>query len=129
MQIATSKGLALPGALSTDAQSKLAKMQALTGSEFDSRYIKDAGVKDHEKAVKLFQKQATDGKDPELKAYAAKTLPTLQEHLTMAQSLAGTSSGGMKNANAGGAAVNSNTGNANRTTAGNSNNTNNMNRR
>jgi putative membrane protein len=129
MQIATSKGLALPGALNADSQTKLTKMQALAGGEFDSRYVKDAGVKDHEKAVKLYQKESTDGKDPELKAYAAKTLPVVQEHLTMAQGLAGTTVTGVKNTNAGKPAGNTNMDNTNRTTTVNSNNTNNMNRR
>jgi putative membrane protein len=44
-------------------------------------------VKDHEKAVALFQKEADTGKDAEAKAFAAKTLPTLQGHLEMARSM------------------------------------------
>jgi putative membrane protein len=37
--------------------------------------------------VSLFEKEATKGTDPDLKAYAAKTLPTLKDHLKMAQDL------------------------------------------
>ena len=44
-------------------------------------------VKDHRTDVKEFQDAANDVKDPELKAFAQKTLPTLQEHLRMAQQL------------------------------------------
>jgi putative membrane protein len=44
-------------------------------------------VKDHEKAVKLFSKESSSGKDAELKAFATKTLPTLQHHLEMARQL------------------------------------------
>ena len=44
-------------------------------------------VKDHEKAVALFQKQAKSGDSPELKEFASKTLPTLQDHLKMARDL------------------------------------------
>jgi putative membrane protein len=44
-------------------------------------------VKDHEKAVKLFQKEAQSGQDPELKQFAQQTLPKLQQHLQMAQQL------------------------------------------
>jgi len=44
-------------------------------------------VSDHEEAVALFQKEASSGTDPDLKAFAQKTLPTLQEHLKMAQAL------------------------------------------
>ena len=42
-------------------------------------------VDDHKKDVADFKKEASSGKDPEVKAFAAKTLPTLQEHLQMAQ--------------------------------------------
>lgn len=38
---------------------------------------------DHEDAVDLFKSQSESGKDPELKAFAAKTLPVLQGHLNM----------------------------------------------
>jgi putative membrane protein len=44
-------------------------------------------VKDHEKAVQLFSIEAQEGKDADIKAFASKTLPTLQEHLQMAPQL------------------------------------------
>ncbi len=50
-------------------------------------------VADHQKAVALFTKESTNGKDPELKAFATKTLPTLKEHLEMAKKLPGDSGG------------------------------------
>jgi putative membrane protein len=62
----------------------LAKLQ---GANFDREFMRHM-VTDHEKAVRLFAAQAQDGTDAELKAFAAKTLPTLQEHLRMAQTLA-----------------------------------------
>jgi putative membrane protein len=40
-------------------------------------------VDDHEDAVNLFKSHSESGKDPELKAFAAKTLPVLQGHLNM----------------------------------------------
>jgi len=45
-------------------------------------------VKDHEKDVTKFQEAATNATDADVKAYAAKTLPTLREHLDMARKLA-----------------------------------------
>jgi putative membrane protein len=45
-------------------------------------------VTDHEKAVKLFMTEANEGRDADIKAFASKTLPTLQEHLQMARQLA-----------------------------------------
>jgi putative membrane protein len=46
-------------------------------------------VKDHKKDVKEFQTASKDLKDPELKAWAQKTLPILQEHLQMAEQMEG----------------------------------------
>jgi len=45
----------------------------------------DAMVKDHTKDVSAFTKESQSGKDPEVKAFAEKTLPTLKNHLTMAR--------------------------------------------
>src|SRR5204863_477691 len=47
----------------------------------------EAGVKDHRAAVDLFTEEAANGSDPDLKAFAAKTLPTIKHHYDMAQSL------------------------------------------
>ena len=57
-----------------------------TGAKFDHDYA-DAMVKDHEKAVSLFEKQAKKGDSEDLKQFASKTLPALQEHLKMARGL------------------------------------------
>jgi putative membrane protein len=37
----------------------------------------------HRQAIKLFEHESTSGQDPDVKAFAAKTLPTLREHLSM----------------------------------------------
>jgi putative membrane protein len=60
------------------------KLEKLSGAEFDRAYI-DAMVKDHQKDIKEFERQAAGGADPALKSFAAKTLPNLKEHLKMAQ--------------------------------------------
>ena len=83
-QIASGKGLQLPSAPPAHEQQEMARMQKLSGAEFDKAYM-DHMVKDHRKDVAEFRKQAKSGKDPELKAFAAKTLPTLQEHLKLAE--------------------------------------------
>ncbi len=84
-QIAGNKGVALPRAMSKKYQSKHDKMAKLNGAKFDKAYMKDM-VKDHEDDVKAFKKQAKDGSDPDIQAFAAKTLPTLESHLEMAKS-------------------------------------------
>lgn len=87
MQIASTKGVTLPTALDDKHKADVAKISNLSGAEFDRMYIKEAGVKEHNKAAKLFQREADRGKDADLKAFAAKTLPTIQEHLRMAQGM------------------------------------------
>jgi putative membrane protein len=51
---------------------------------FDRAYI-NAMVKDHIEDVAEFRKESQTGQDVDIKAFAAKTLPTLQHHLEMAQ--------------------------------------------
>jgi putative membrane protein len=55
----------------------------LSGAEFDKAYMQHM-VGDHEKAVALFQTAANSAQDADIKAYATKTLPTLQEHARLA---------------------------------------------
>jgi putative membrane protein len=58
----------------------------LSGAEFDRKYMEHM-VSDHRKAVAEFKKASESAQDPETKAFAAKTLPKLQDHLTQAQSI------------------------------------------
>ena len=46
-----------------------------------------ADLKDHKKDVTEFRKASQNAKDSDVKAWAAKTLPTIEEHLEMAQDL------------------------------------------
>jgi len=62
------------------------KLSGKTGAEFDRAFLHEA-ISHHEKDVALFEKESTSGSDPELKAFAAKTLPTLRQHLQTARSL------------------------------------------
>jgi putative membrane protein len=65
---------------------EMKKLESLSGAEFDRAFAKMA-VTDHEKDIKLFEKASQNGNDAEVKAFAAKTLPTLREHLQQAQTL------------------------------------------
>ena len=63
------------------------KLAQLSGADFDKEYM-SAMVKDHEEDVKDFETQANGGSDPDIKNFAAKTLPTLKNHLQMARDTA-----------------------------------------
>ncbi len=63
------------------------KLKLLSGATFDKSYVKGM-VEDHEKDIAAFRREAQDGKDPDAKAFAAKTLPTLEGHLKKIRSIA-----------------------------------------
>ena len=60
----------------------------MKGEDFDRAYSKMM-LNDHVKDVSEFEKQSTKGADPDIKAFAGKTLPTLQQHLELARALQG----------------------------------------
>jgi putative membrane protein len=64
------------------------KLSNLSGADFDREYM-SMMVKDHTKDVKEFEDASTKAKDADLKSWAAKTLPTLREHLQMARDVNG----------------------------------------
>ena len=84
-QVASSKGITLPSDLDSEHKSKMAKLEKLSGAQFDRAYMDDM-VSDHKKDVSEFEKQAKSGSDAEIKGFASKTLPTLQQHLSLAES-------------------------------------------
>jgi putative membrane protein len=86
MTLAQSKGITLPTALDEKHQKDVTKLSAMSGADFDRAYSKMM-LSDHNKDVKEFEKQSSKGADADIKAFASKTLPTLQEHLQMAKAL------------------------------------------
>lgn len=85
-QIASNKGATLPSDVTAHQQREIDKMAKLSGRDFDKDYI-SAMVRDHKSAERLFKKGSEEAEDPDLRAWFANTLPTIQEHLRMAQDL------------------------------------------
>ncbi len=82
--LAASKNITLPSALSNknqDAYNDLAKKK---GTDFDKAYAYFM-VDDHQEDIGEFKKQAEDGKDTDLKNWAAGKVPVLEHHLMMAK--------------------------------------------
>jgi len=115
-QLAAQKGITLPDDKVASADSErtkvreseattesehgsMTKLHNLSGTEFDREFVRMA-VTDHEKDVKEFERAAQKSDDPDLKAWAQKTAPTLREHLQQAKSLqaqvGGTTGGSQK---------------------------------
>ena len=87
-QLASTKKVTIPTALSEKQQRDLDKLNGRSGADFDREYMKIM-VADHEKMVRLFQREAERNADNDVKTFAAKHLPTLQSHLSMAKTLYG----------------------------------------
>lgn len=80
MGIAKAKNISLPASLDADHQKKYDDLSKLSGKDFDKAYV-DAMVDGHKKTLTLMQDEAKSGSDADLKAFAAKTAPTVQMHL------------------------------------------------
>lgn len=85
-QIANAKGVEFPNSITTGEEHANQRLQNKSGADFD-RAVVDHWVKDHKKDIKEYDSEAKHAKDPQLKQYAISTLPTLQDHLSRAQSL------------------------------------------
>lgn len=81
--IARHAGLVLPSMLDSKDSAALASLAHQQGTAFDRAYIR-AQLTDHRSALALFQREAARGTDPDLKRFATEALPTLQQHLAMA---------------------------------------------
>jgi putative membrane protein len=62
-------------------------LELRSAKSFDQAYANNQVVA-HEQTIALFKKEAAEGKDAELKAFATETLPKLEAHLTQAKALA-----------------------------------------
>jgi putative membrane protein len=85
-KIAQDKGIDPPTRLDGKHQKLRDSLAKRSGADFDRAYAGEM-VKDHRKDVKDFQRQAERARDPDVKGFAAKTLPTLQDHLKDAESM------------------------------------------
>lgn len=83
-QLASTKGVTLPTTVDKSTQKEYDKLSKLSGSEFDREYMKNM-VSDHKKDIGDFKSEASKAKDADVKQFASSTLPTLQEHLQLAQ--------------------------------------------
>src|SRR4029078_11677786 len=96
MSLAQSTGITLPTEIDEKHKKDMTRLSALKGADFDREYTKMM-VSDHRKDVSEFEKQSTRVTDSDLKEFSTRTLPTLQEHLKMAEALPGAPRAGNMN--------------------------------
>ena len=85
--IASAKGVTPPKKLDAEHQAMVNTLKAIPADRFDAEYAQHMNM-DHAKAIALFEK-ATRADDPQLAAFAQKTLPTLKQHKELAAKLPG----------------------------------------
>ena len=86
-QIAANKGIELPAEPSPKCKATKDRLSKLSGEQFDKAYMSDM-LMDHKKDVAAFKSESANGQDPDIKQFAAQTLPTLEDHLQQAQTVA-----------------------------------------
>jgi len=84
--LASQKNVTLPTEVPTELQTMLAHLKSLEGAEFDKAFKKHA-LEHHQEDIQKFQKASESSPDGDVKAFAQKTLPVLQQHLKMAQDI------------------------------------------
>jgi putative membrane protein len=77
--VASAKNITTPAVMDNDHQKKVDDLKKKTGADFDKSYM-DEMVDDHDKDVDKFRKESESGTDPEIKAFATKTLEVLLVH-------------------------------------------------
>jgi len=81
---AEQKNVTLPTELDAKHKALRDRLAKLSGEAFDKAYMREM-VADHNHDVAAFKRESTSAKDPDLKAWAGKTLPTLEEHQKLAK--------------------------------------------
>ena len=84
--LARQKQITPPDSIGAEQQQIYDNLAKLRGSAFDRAYAQ-AMVRDHQEDLRAYQEEAQGGTDPDVKAFAARNVPTLQRHLRMAQRL------------------------------------------
>lgn len=86
-RIAMEKGIALPQCMQPAARARIDELKTLSGAEADAAFLRHFGTTAHEDTIALFERQASSGQIPELRQFAADTVPKLREHLNLARQL------------------------------------------
>jgi putative membrane protein len=85
-QIVSSKNATLPSEMTASERKEMDKFNNLSGEEFDKAYAKMM-IKGHKSMLRMFEHESKHADDADIKNFAVNTTPTVQEHLTMAESL------------------------------------------
>jgi putative membrane protein len=83
-QVASQQGVTLPTDLSAKDNATKQRLSQLHGDAFDKAYMRDM-VSDHREDIAEFKHESSSGHDSQVREWATQTLPTLEDHLKMAE--------------------------------------------
>jgi putative membrane protein len=88
-QVAQQLNVQPPKGLSKKDKAEVAKLQALSGAQFDNAYI-EAMVKDHKKDLSDFKQEAENSQNPAVKQVAQQGAQVIDQHLQQIEQIAKT---------------------------------------
>jgi len=86
--LAKDRGISLPTKPSAKQVALNDKLAKLSGQRFDNMYIQHM-LSGHRAAIAAFENEIENGKNPSYKTYAAQGLPVIQDHIRIAENIAG----------------------------------------
>lgn len=87
LAVAAAKSRAVPSVVGAEQQAVLAELKSAPREAFDTLYLEKVAVEGQSAVVALLKRTVRKSNDPDIRAYAASVLPTLQRHLDQAQKL------------------------------------------
>ena len=91
--LADARGVTLPTEPDAKHKAMAAKLEKMSGADFDKAYMKQAGVQDHKMVHSKLMTASKKAKDPDVKALVDKTEPVVAQHLKSAQQMPAPKSG------------------------------------
>jgi predicted outer membrane protein len=85
--LAQARGVTLPAEPDAKHKAMAAKLEKMSGADFDKAYMKQAGVQDHKTVHSKLMTASKKAKDPEVKALVDKTEPVVAQHLKSAEQM------------------------------------------
>ena len=86
--VAESNGVKLPTEESAAERNKKSELQKLSGAQLNEAYLRNE-LQGHKETISAFENEIEHGQNQETKSYAEQTLPTLQDHIRIAEDVAG----------------------------------------
>lgn len=86
--VAEMDGIKLPSEASMTQRNEKSELEKLSGTQLDDAYVRNE-LQGHKETISAFENEIEHGHNQEAKNYAEQTLPTLQDHIRVAENVAG----------------------------------------